>query len=80
MNFFNKLLGKKDKEESISDCPYLSNEAESRLVEATAQRTVEMLENKIYLKVGKGVIHKLIWLIGFVAVSTAAWLHSKGII
>ena len=80
----NKLLVtfglKEPREKSILDCPHLTNEAEERLVDATAKRTVEMLENKIYLKVGRGVVHKLLWLMGFMVVSVAAWLHSKGII
>lgn len=81
MNRLMEIIGFKDrKEKSVLDCPYLTSEAEKRLVEATAHRTVEMLENKIYLRVGRGVVHKLLWLIGFVVVSIAAWLHAKGII
>lgn len=77
---FSFLRRKQNFDDSILDCPHLTSAAEKRLVEATAQRTVEMLENKIYLRVGRGVVNKLLWLIGFAVVSTAAWLHAKGII
>lgn len=80
----NKLLtfcGLKEKKHMNSSiCPHLSDESLDRLTQATAERTIEMLENKMYLRIGRGVVHKLLWLTGFMAVSVAAWLHSKGII
>lgn len=61
-------------------CPYMDKAAEERLTEQTAQRTVELLESKIYLRIGRGVVHKTLYLIGMSAIAVAAWLHSKDIL
>lgn len=79
----NKLLilcRLRDKNDNCLGCPYLSDAALEKLTQATAERTIEMLENKMYLRIGKGVVHKLLWLTGFATISVLAWLHSKGII
>lgn len=73
------LVGK-DEHDGLLECPYLDHDAIEGLKEDIAERTLEKLENKMYLKVGQGVVRKLIWLLGFSIISTAAYLHSKGII
>lgn len=82
-------MGKDEKAPSLS-CPHMDQAAEERLTEKIADRTVKLLESKvylrvellkskIYLRVNRGVVHKALWLIGFVAVSIATWLSSKGL-
>lgn len=73
------LVGKEDRD-GLLECPHLDHNAVEQFKEDIANKTLEKLENKMYLKVGQGVVKKLVWLLGFSIISTAAYLHSKGII
>lgn len=61
-------------------CPHVNDEAFERLTDEVANKVIERLENKLYLRIGRGVVHKVLWLIGLCTVSVAAWMHSKGLI
>lgn len=74
------LFGKEKDTHGLLDCPHLDASAVEQLKEDIANATVEKLENKLYLRVGRGVVHKALWLIGLGAVSVFAWLNSKGLL
>lgn len=85
INVTNKLLvwlGIRDKvdDDEYWGCPHLSKKDMNRITEETAKKTIEMLEDKIYLRIGRGVVRKFLWLVGLATVSVVAWLHSKGIL
>lgn len=64
----------------LLNCPHLDVDAIEQLKEEIAERTVTHLENKIYLRVGRGVVHKCLWLIGLGTISLLVWLESKGLL
>ena len=61
-------------------CPYLTDEQIERIAEKAADKAVNKMTDQAYRAVGKGVINKLLWIVGVVTVGFAAWLHSKGFI
>lgn len=73
------LMGKEERD-GLLECPHLDVDSVEKFKNDIADRTLEKLEEKMYLRVGRGVVRKLVWLTGFTIVSTAAYLHSKGII
>lgn len=66
------------KKPTFSGCPYLSDEQLEMLAEKAAEKAVEKMTAMVYQEVGKGIISKVLWLVGVVTVSLALWLHSKG--
>ena len=72
-------MGKEDRS-GMLECPHLDVDSVEKFKNDIAEKTLEKLEEKMYLRVGKGVVRKLVWLMGFTIISTAAYLHSKGII
>lgn len=66
------------KKPTFNGCPYISDEQLESLAEKAAEKAVEKMTSMVYKEVGKGVINKILYLIGIVAVSLALWLHSKG--
>lgn len=73
------LMGKEERK-GMLECPHLDVDSVERFKNDIAEKTLEKLEEKMYLRVGQGVVRKILWLIGFMVISTAAYLHSKGII
>ena len=48
------------------------------IADLAARRAVEMIKEDTYQAVGKTVLQKLLWLVGFVTVGIYAWLEHKG--
>ena len=60
--------GKERRRKSISDEEF----------EGIARRAAEKALEKVYAEVGKGVLKKLLWLIGVASLAALAFLSSKG--
>lgn len=55
--------------------------AESRPLHLTEQQIdviADRVEKRFYMRVGKKVIEKILWLFGIVVVGLALWLSGKG--
>lgn len=48
-----------------------------RITDKAAEKAVIKITAHVYQEVGKGVVQKLFWIIGSIAVSFATWLHIK---
>lgn len=58
----------------------LSDEEIDLIAEAAAKKAVELMTDKIYHEVGRGVISRLMWLVGACVIGGYLWLQHKGII
>lgn len=70
------------REEDRYGCPYVTpeqiEEIADKAAEKAAVKAVELMTNKIYIEVGKGVIRKLTIIIGAASVALSIWLYGKG--
>lgn len=48
--------------------------------EKAAQRTVELIKTDFYSTVGRGVMSKLLWVLGVLAVTAYFYIKDKGLI
>jgi len=49
-------------------------------IQLIAQQANKIREDEFYHDVGKTIVHKILWLIGFAVVGTALWLVKVGVI
>ena len=61
-------------------CPLLSESMVDQIAERAAERAIENLTAHVYQEVGKGVISKMTWLVGAIAVGLYIYLKSQGIL
>lgn len=48
-------------------------------MEMIAEKAAEKALQKVYANVGKGIVHKLAWVIGAIVVGLLFWMGGKGI-
>lgn len=48
-------------------------------LEAIADRAAEKALEKVYAQVGKGLLHKLFWIIGTCTIAALMWMGGKGL-
>ena len=58
----------------------LSEEQMEEIAERAAEKAVAKITSSVYQQVGKGVINKLMWLVGAVTVGIYFWLTGNGAI
>lgn len=58
----------------------LSDEHIEIIAERAAEKAVKKMTDEVYKTVGKGVIEKLLYITGALAVALYFWLQSKGVI
>ena len=67
-----------------NDCmTKIINELDERRKKMSAEELDEIashLEQRVYQNIGRGVINRLLWIIGLLAVSVYAYLEHKGVI
>jgi hypothetical protein len=51
-----------------------------KIAEKAAEKAVAKMTSMVYAEVGRGVINKLLWLVGVVAVAAYAFMQGKGIV
>ena len=56
----------------------LSDEEIEIIAERAAEKAMLKMTNQLYQDIGKGVISKLLYLIGIVTIAAWAWLHANG--
>lgn len=56
----------------------LTDEQVERIAEKAAEKAVGKFTDHVYQQVGKGVINKLIWLVGATSVGVYLWAQSHG--
>ena len=56
----------------------LSEEEIEDIAERAAEKAMLKMTNQLYQEVGKGIISKLLYLVGIIAVGLWAWLHQGG--
>lgn len=65
---------------SDSNWGQLTDEQVEKIAEKAAEKAVAKLTDRVYQEVGKGVVQKLLWIVGAVCVGLYLWLHSKGVV
>lgn len=56
----------------------LSEEEIEIIAERAAEKAMLKMTNQLYQEVGKGVISKLLYLVGIVTIAAWAWMHTNG--
>jgi hypothetical protein len=59
---------------------HLTDAQIDEIAEKAAEKAVAKMTAHIYQEVGKGIINKLLWVIGVIVVGTYGFLSAKGII
>ena len=57
----------------------LTQEEIEEIAERGAARAYKKMTTNIFIFVGKGILEKLFYIVGLVAVALFVWLHDKGI-
>lgn len=57
---------------------WLTEEQIEMIAERAATRAMEKMTDQLYREVGRGVISKLLYMVGVAAVAAWAWAHSQG--
>jgi hypothetical protein len=57
---------------------WLTEEQIEIIAERAAEKALLKMTNQLYQEVGKGVISKLLYIVGVVSVGSWAWLHTNG--
>lgn len=50
------------------------------IAEAAADKAVSKITDNVYKQVGKGILNKLIWLLGAFGTGVYLWMASKGLV
>lgn len=58
----------------------LTDEQIEMIAEKAADKAVEKMTALVYQEVGKGVLKKLFWLVGVLAIALYAFLREKGFV
>jgi len=58
--------------------PHLDDEALERLATRAADLAVERMTNNAYRAIGKGLVERLLWLIGLIASALYLWGVNQG--
>lgn len=58
----------------------LTDDEIEQIAERAAKKAVELMTRDAYAAVGKGIVHKTLWVIGVVAVSAFVWAAQHGLI
>lgn len=58
----------------------LSDEQIEAIAERAAEKAIEKMTTEAYATIGRGVVNKLMWMIGVITVGTFIWASSKGLI
>jgi len=56
----------------------LSEEIIEVIAERAAEKAMLKMTNQLYQEVGKGVISKLLYLVGIITIAAWAWMHNNG--
>ena len=56
----------------------LSDDEIEIIAERAAEKAMLKMTNQLYQDIGKGIISKLLYLIGIVTIAAWAWLHTNG--
>ena len=64
----------------MNHCELNKEEVLERIAERAAEKAIEKLTAQIYLEIGKGLVRKLVYVIGASAVGLFFWLKSNGFI
>lgn len=59
---------------------HLTDAQIDEIAEKAADKAVAKMTTIIYQEVGKGVVNKLLWVIGVIAVAVYSFLTAKGIV
>lgn len=59
---------------------HLTDAQIDEIAEKAAEKAVAKMTALVYQEVGKGVLNKLLWVVGVVSVATYGFLSAKGII
>lgn len=57
---------------------WLTEEQIELIAERAATRAVSKMTDQLYREVGRGVISKMLYLVGVVTVAAWAWAHNQG--
>jgi hypothetical protein len=58
----------------------LTDDQIDAIAKKAAMHAVGQLTDHVYKQIGKGVLSKVFWIVGVIAVSLYLWLKSKGVI
>jgi hypothetical protein len=58
----------------------LTDQQIDKIAEKAADRAVAKITDQVYREVGKGVVSKVFWIVGALAVAAFIWAKSKGLI
>ncbi len=50
------------------------------MTDKAAIKAANMVVNRMYVQVGKGVVHRVLYIIGASSVALVAWLHNRGLL
>lgn len=62
------------------ECPLMSDEYLGRLAERAAEEAVKKLTANIYQEIGRGVLSKLLYVLGALMIGVYIWARQKGIV
>lgn len=62
------------------ECPPLTDSEIDQIAEKAAERAVAKLTAHVYQEVGKGVVKRLFWIVGALAVGLYLWASAKGLV
>jgi hypothetical protein len=57
----------------------LTDDQLDKIAEKAAEKAVAKITDHVYKQVGKGLINKLVWVLGAFGTGAYLWLHSKGL-
>lgn len=55
----------------------LTHDQVEEIANRAADKAIEKITDQIYQQIGRGVLNKLLWIIGVVATGLYFWLHDK---
>lgn len=59
---------------------HLSDEQIEDIAEKAAEKAIEKLTGDVYKAVGKGVVSKLLWIVGACAIGFWLWIKKQGLV
>jgi len=68
------------RENDRAGCPYLTPEQVEEIAETAAVKAVQKMTDGMYRNIGKGVVNKVLWVIGVFGVALYFWLRDKGVL
>lgn len=62
------------------ECPLLDDAEIDKIAERAAIKAMTKMTNNLYQQIGKGVVNKMMWMVGVITVGVWLYLHNKGIL